>query len=207
MKSLYIHPDNPQPRLIDEVIRTLQTDGLIILPTDISYVFAVGLGSKNALDQLKRLRGLDDKHHFTLLCRDLSQVATYANVNNEQYRELKAHTPSAITFILNASKETPKKLAHPKKKTIGIRIAHTPIIIALLDTLDEPLLISSLILPNGDIPLDEPYDIEDKLDSHVDLFINIGTLATHTTTVVDMTATPPTLIRQGIVDVSGWVDV
>ena len=109
-----------------------------------------------------------------------------------------------MTFILDASKETPKKLAHPKKKTIGIRIAHTPIIDALLDELKEPVLISSLILPNSDIPLDEPYDVEDKLDAHVDVFINVGTLATHATTVVDMTTTPPTLIRQGVVDVSGW---
>ena len=205
MKSLYIHPDNPQARLIDELAHTLKNDGLGIIPTDISYVFAVSLSSKNALERLKTIRKLGDKHHFSLLCRDLSQIANYANVNNEQYRELKAHTPSAITFVLNASKDTPKKFAHPKKKTIGIRVCDTSLIRNLLDTLKEPILTSSLILPDQELPLDEPYEIEDRLDNLVDVFVNVGTLTTHATTVVDMTSTSPALIIQGVVSVSDWV--
>ncbi|MDO5652234.1 MAG: L-threonylcarbamoyladenylate synthase [Moraxella sp.] len=202
MQTLYIHPENPQPRLIEQAAHALKNDKLIVYPTDTSYAFGVALNAKNALEQLKRIRKLDDKHQFTLLCKDLSEIATYANVNNAQFRELKAHTPAAITFILEASKETPKKLAHPKKKTIGIRVPNSPITTALLQTLNEPILTSSLILPEHNSLLDNPYDIEELLDNQIDLFINAGILSTHVTTVVDMTTLPATLIRQGMADVS-----
>lgn len=126
MQTLYIHPDNPQPRLIEQAAEALKNDQLIIYPTDTSYAFGCRLGAKQALEKLRLIRQLDDKHQFTLLCRDLSEIATYATVDNQQFKQLKAHTPAAITFILNATKDVPKKLAHPKKKTIGIRVPTTP---------------------------------------------------------------------------------
>ncbi|OOR88300.1 threonylcarbamoyl-AMP synthase [Moraxella caviae] len=205
MNILYTHPENPQPRLIDQAVRALQNDELIVYPNDLSYAFGLAIDAKNALEQLKRLRALDDKHQFTLLCRDLSEIATFAAVDNAQYRELKAHTPAAITFILNATKDTPKKLAHPKKKTIGVRVCDTPIVRALLDGLNAPLLTSSLVLAGDELPLDDPYDIEERLGSQVGVFIHTGVMSTHSTSVVDLTSVPATLIRQGVADVSALV--
>ena len=203
MQTLYIHPDNPQERLINQAVRLLRDDALIILPTDLGYVFGAMISSRQALDKLKKIRQLDDKHHFTLLCRDLSQVAGFATVNNEQFRHLKAHTPAPITFILSASKDTPKKLAHPKKKTIGVRISNTPIIHALLDTLAEPLLISSLILPDVGV-LYDPYRIQETLDNVVDGFIDVGTLIDGMTSVIDLTGDNPICLRAGVMDTSDW---
>lgn len=203
MQTLYIHPDNPQERLIQQAIRLLRDDGLMVIPTDLGYVFGATVSSRSALDKLKKIRNLDDKHHFTLLCQDLSQVSGFAVVNNEQFRHLKAHTPAPITFILSANKDTPKKLAHPKKKTIGIRIANTPIITALLDVLTEPLLISSLILPDVGV-LYEPYLIQETLDHVVDGFIDVGILTDGMTSVVDLTDNEPVCLRKGAVDVSDW---
>ena len=201
MQTLYIHPDNPQPRLIEQAAKLLQEDQLIIYPTDTSYAFGCRLGAKAALDKLKHIRELDDKHQFTLLCRDLSEIATYATVDNVQFKQLKAHTPAPITFILNATKDVPKKLAHPKKKTIGIRVPSNPIAQALLAAMDEPILTSSLLLPNDDRVLDDPFDIEDLLGNQVDALINAGIKTTLLTTVVDMTQGHPEVIRQGAADV------
>ena len=201
MQTLYIHPDNPQPRLIEQAAKLLQEDQLIIYPTDTSYAFGCRLGAKAALDKLKHIRELDDKHQFTLLCRDLSEIATYATVDNVQFKQLKAHTPAPITFILNATKDVPKKLAHPKKKTIGIRVPSNPIAQALLAAMDEPILTSSLLLPNDDRVLDDPFDIEELLGNQVDALINAGIKTTLLTTVVDMTQGHPEVIRQGAADV------
>ncbi|WP_019671659.1 L-threonylcarbamoyladenylate synthase [Psychrobacter lutiphocae] len=202
MQTLYIHPENPQPRLISQVVDALNKDELIIYPTDTSYAFGCKIGSKHAIEKLRLIRQLDDKHQFTLLCRDLSEIATYATVDNQQFKLLKAHTPAPITYILEATKDVPKKLSHPKKKTIGIRVPENPIAQALLEKMGEPILTSSLILPNMELALDDPFDIEEKLYNNVDVLINAGILTTKLTTVVDMTKFPPELIRQGAADVT-----
>lgn len=201
MQVFYIHPENPQPRLIEQVADLLRKDQLIIYPTDTSYAFGCRLGAKDALDKLKQIRELDDKHQFTLLCRDLSEIANYAAVDNVQFKQLKAHTPAPITFILNATKDVPKKLAHAKKKTIGIRVPSNPIAQALLEAMDEPILTSSLILPNRDDILDDPYEIEDLLGNQIDALINAGVKTTKLTTIVDMTGSQPEILRQGAADV------
>ncbi len=202
MQTLYIHPENPQPRLIEQAADMLRNDKLIIYPTDTSYAFGCRLGAKDAIEKLKQIRELDDKHQFTLLCRDLSEIANYATVDNHQFKQLKAHTPAPITFILNATKDVPKKLAHPKKKTIGIRVPSNPIAQALLEAMDEPILTSSLILPNRDDILDDPFDIEELLENQIDALINAGVKTTLLTTIVDMTSSQPEVIRQGAADVS-----
>lgn len=202
MQVFYIHPENPQPRLIEQVAELLRKDQLIIYPTDTSYAFGCRLGAKDALEKLKQIRELDDKHQFTLLCRDLSEIANFAVVDNLQFKQLKANTPAPITFILNATKDVPKKLAHPKKKTIGIRVPSNAIAQALLAVMDEPILTSSLILPNHDQILDDPFDIEELLGNQIDALINAGTQTTKLTTIVDMTSTQPEVIRQGAADVS-----
>jgi tRNA threonylcarbamoyl adenosine modification protein (Sua5/YciO/YrdC/YwlC family) len=205
MQVLYIHPDNPQPRLIEQAAQLLANDKLLIYPTDTSYAFGCRLGAKDALAQLKLVRQLDDKHQFTLLCRDLSEIANYATVDNMQFKQLKAHTPAPITFILPATKDVPKKLAHPKKKTIGIRVPSNPIAQALLEAMGEPILTSSLMLPGEDIVMDDPFEIEERLGSLVDGLINAGIKTTKLTTIVDMTSSRAEIIRQGAADVSELV--
>ncbi len=201
MQTLYIHPENPQPRLIDQAAQLLRDDKLIVYPTDTSYAFGCRLGAKEALEKLKHIRELDDKHQFTLLCRDLSEIATYAVVDNHQFKQLKAHTPAPITFILTATRDVPKKLAHPKKKTIGIRVPSNPIAQALLEAMDEPILTSSLILPDQSQILDDPFDIEEALSNQIDGLINAGIQTTKLTTIVDMTEGSPKIIRQGAANV------
>ena len=202
MQTFYIHPEDPQPRLIEQAANMLRADKLLIYPTDTSYAFACRLGAKDALEKLKQIRNLDDKHQFTLLCRDLSEIANYATVDNVQFKQLKAHTPAPITFILNATKDVPKKLAHIKKKTIGIRVPSNAIAQALLAAMDEPILTSSLILPNRDHILDDPFDIEELLGNQIDGLINAGIQTIKLTTIVDMTNSQPEVIRQGAADVS-----
>ena len=201
MQVFYIHPENPQPRLIEQVAELLRKDQLIIYPTDTSYAFGCRLGAKDALEKLKQIRALDDKHQFTLLCRDLSEIANYAAVDNVQFKQLKAHTPAPITFILNATKDVPKKLAHAKKKTIGIRVPSNAIAQALLEAMDEPILTSSLILPNREDILDDPFEIEELLGNQIDGLINAGIKTTKLTTIVDMTSSQPEIVRQGAGDV------
>lgn len=206
MQTLYIHPENPQPRLISQVVNALHNDQLIIYPTDTSYAFGCKIGSKDALEKLRLIRQLDDKHQFTLLCRDLSEIATYATVDNQQFKLLKNNTPAPITYILEATKDVPKKLSHPKKKTIGIRVPDSTIAQAILEEMGEPILTSSLILPDMQLALDDPFDIEEKLENTIDIMINAGVLTTKLTTVVDMTEFPPVLIRQGAGDVSAFIE-
>ena len=201
MQVFYIHPENPQPWLIEQVAELLRKDQLIIYPTDTSYAFGCRLGAKDALEKLKQIRALDDKHQFTLLCRDLSEIANYAAVDNVQFKQLKAHTPAPITFILNATKDVPRKLAHAKKKTIGIRVPSNAIAQALLEAMDEPILTSSLILPNREDILDDPFEIEELLGNQIDGLINAGIKTTKLTTIVDMTSSQPEIIRQGAGDV------
>lgn len=200
MQTLYIHPDNPQERLIAKLAAAINDDKLIIYPTELGYAFGLSIHANHALTQLKRIRHLDDKHQFTLLCQELSWVAKYATLDSHQYRKLKSHTPSPITFILNATKQTPKKLVHPNKKTIGIRLSSHPIANALLDALGEPLLTSSLILPDEGA-FDCAYLIEERFDGLVDMFVNIADLPARQSSIVDMSDLPFVLIRQGDGDV------
>ena len=202
MQTFYIHPENPQPRLIEQAVELLRNDKLLIYPTDTSYAFGCRLGAKDALDKLKQIRELDDKHQFTLLCRDLSEIATYAAVDNIQFKQLKTNTPAPITFILNATKDVPKKLAHAKKKTIGIRVPSNAIAQALLTAIGEPILTSSLILPTHDHILDDPFDIEELLGNQIDGLINAGIQTIKLTTIIDMTGSQPEIVRQGAADVS-----
>lgn len=195
MQTLHIHPENPQPRLINKITQTLKNDGLIVLPTQYGYVFGFELHAKNALQKLKQLCQLDDKHIFTLLCQNLSQVATYAVVDNHQYRLLKTHTPAATTFILDA-KDIPKKLIGKHKK-IGVQILNDSPILSILENLDTPIVISPLLLPQHDKPI-EADDIEQHLEKHIEMFVDIGFITTQTITTVDLTHTPPTIITHGM---------
>lgn len=194
---LHIHPDNPQPRLIRQAVDVIRAGGLICYPTDTAYALGCGIGAKGALERLIRLRRLDDRHQFTILCADLSEIATYARVSNTDYRLLKAHTPGAYTFILRATHEVPRRLQHPKKKTIGIRVPDHPITQALLRELGAPLMTSTLLLPGDELPLADPYDIERTLEGHVDLIVDGGHCDTVETTVVVLNESGPTVVREG----------
>lgn len=185
-QCFHIHPDNPQPRLIKQAVQIIRNGGVIAYPTDSAYALGCHLGDKDALAKIVRIRQLDDKHHFTLLCRDLSEIATYAKVDNATYRLLKAHTPGAYTFILTASSEVPRRLMHPKRKTIGLRVPDHAICQALLAELNEPLLTATLQLPNTNEPLFDPDDIMEQLGKQLDLVINGGFGTLMPTTVIDL---------------------
>ncbi len=202
MLHLHVHPENPQPRTIRQAAEQLKQGAVLVYPTETAYAFGCAIGQKNALEKIAGLRRLSAQHQYTLLCRDLSEIASFARVENAQYRWLKAHTPSACTFILPASSEVPRRLQHAKKKTIGIRVSDFPICRALLTELGEPLLTSSLILPNQDLPLDDPDDILAQLGKQVDVFIDCGISARTLTTIVDLTGDSPVLVRQGATDMS-----
>lgn len=195
---LYIHPETPQQRLIDQAVEVVRKGGLICYPTDTTYALGCGLGAKVALDRLIKLRRLDGKHQFSILCADLSEIATYAKVVNSDYRLLKAHTPGPYTFILPATSEVPRRLMHAKKRTIGIRVPADPICQRLLQTLGEPLMTSTLHLPDEAFPLVDPYDIENALQGQVDLIINGGHCGTMETTVVSLAVDGgPKIVRAG----------
>ncbi len=200
-----IHPENPQSRLIDQAVDVLQRGGLIVYPTDSAYALGCHIGDKMALDRIRALRQLDKHHNFTLMCRDLSELATYAKVNNADFRLIKAHTPGPYTFILNATSEVPRRLMHPKRKTIGMRVPDNTIALALMERLGEPLMSSSLILPGDDLPLTDPYDIRDALEHQVELIIDGGFCGLEPTSVVDLTGDAPEIIRQGCGSVAEFV--
>ena len=199
-----IHPDNPQQRLIKQAVEILRQGGLAVIPTDCAYALACRVGDKNATERVSRLRELGPKHNFTLLCRDFSELSTYAKVDNSQFRLLKAHTPGAFTFILPATREVPRLLMHPKKRTIGIRVPDNPIAMALLEEMGEPLMTTSLIMPGDELPLSDPYDIRQTLEHSVDLVVDGGFCGFEATTVVDMTEEVPVLMRQGVGDASAF---
>ena len=192
-----IHPDNPQPRLIKQAAAILRDGGVIALPTDSSYALACHLGDKNAQDKIRAIRAVDDKHHFTLMCRDLSEIAVYARIDNQQFRLLKANTPGSYTFILEATREVPKRLQHPKRNTIGLRVPDHPITLALLAELDEPLLSMTLILPDETMPMNEAETIRDQLEHQLDLIVDAGACGIEPTTVIDLTHGEPQLMRAG----------
>lgn len=192
-----IHPDNPQLRLIKQAVQIVHGGGIVALPTDSCYALVCHLDDKTAVERLRRIRGVDDKHHLTLLCRDLSEIAQYARVDNRQYRLLKAATPGPYTFILEATKEVPRRLSHPSRKTIGLRVPENAIAHALLEELGQPLLGATLILPGENEPLTDPDDVRNALERQVELVIDGGACSLEPTTVIDLTDEEPQLIRQG----------
>ena len=192
-----LHPDNPQLRLIKQAVQIIDQGGIVAVPTDSCYALVCHLDDKDAVTRLRRIRGVDEKHHLTLLCRDLSEIAQYAKVDNRQFRMLKAATPGPYTVILEATKEVPRRLSHPSRKTIGLRVPENRITHALLEELRQPLLGTTLILPDDDQPLTEPELIRNRLEKLIDLVIDGGACSLVPTTVIDMTADEPILVRQG----------
>lgn len=193
-----IHPANPQKRLIHHAVDILKQGGVITLPTDSSYAFACRIDDKRALDKIRLIRQLSDKHDFTLICKDLTQVSNFTKINNDTYRLIKALTPGPFTFILDATKEVPKRLQNPKKKTIGIRIPDNVVTQMIVDELDEPLCCSTLILPNSEVAESDPYDIRDKLEKELALIIDFGIIESQETTIIKCIDSEIEIVRQGI---------
>lgn len=194
---LEVHPVNPEPRLIRQAADYLRQGGVIVYPTDSTYALACHMGDKAALERVRRIRQLGEKHNMTLMCADLSAIATYAKVSNSAYRLLKAYTPGPYTFILTATAEVPRRLMHPKRKTIGLRIPEHPVAQAILAEIGEPILSTSLILPDGEQPLSEIYDIEENLGKLVDLIIDSGACGIEPSTVIDLVDGAPVVVRTG----------
>ncbi len=192
-----IHPENPQLRLVRQAAQIVGSGGLVALPTDSSYALVCHLDDKSAVERLRDVRGVDDRHHLTLLCRDLSEIANYAKVDNRQYRLLKVATPGPYTFILEATKEVPRRLSHPSRKTIGLRVPENRIALALLEELGQPLLSTTLILPGNEEPMNEAADIRSQLEKRIELVIDGGGCSLLPTTVVDLTGDVPLILRQG----------
>ncbi|MEJ6539167.1 MAG: L-threonylcarbamoyladenylate synthase [Halioglobus sp.] len=203
MSQFYqIHPENPQARLIRNAVDIIHNGGVVVYPTDSGYALGCHIGDKTALDRIRRIRKLDDKHNFTLVCRDLSEIATYAKVNNTSYRLLRHTTPGAYTFILQATSEVPRRLMHPKRKTVGLRVPDNAIAAALLADLGEPLMSVTLIMPGDEFPLTDPYDIRETLEHEVDLVIDGGYCGMEPTTVVDLADDRSVILRTGKGDVT-----
>ena len=202
---LTIHPDNPQQRLIRQAVELLRKGALIAYPTDSAYALGCHIGDKLALDRIRAIRQLDKHHNFTLVCRDLSELANYAKVNNSAFRLIKSHTPGPYTFILDATSEVPRRLKHPKRKTLGLRVPDNAIALALLEELGEPLMSSSLILPGETQPLTDPYDIHESLRHHLELVIDGGYCGMEPTSVIDLTGPEPVVVRQGCGDTSSFL--
>ncbi|ENU80898.1 L-threonylcarbamoyladenylate synthase [Acinetobacter sp. ANC 4636] len=202
MLHLRIHPDNPQPRLIQQAVERIRAGDVVVYPTDAAYAIGCQIGNKSAMERIAQIRNLGDKHQYAILCSDLSDLATFAKVDNATYRLLKANTPAVTTYILQATSEVPRRLMHPKKKTIGLRVPSNPTCQMLLKELGEPLLTSTLILPGQNDPLDDPYEIEMQLGKRIDVFIDGGFGTLTTTSVVDLSGDSPVVIRRGVGDVS-----
>jgi tRNA threonylcarbamoyl adenosine modification protein (Sua5/YciO/YrdC/YwlC family) len=192
-----IHPQDPQVRLIRQAAEIFRNGGVVAYPTDSSYALGCMLGNKDAQERIRQIRGVDENHHFTLVCRNLAEIAVYARVDNSQFRLLKANTPGSYTFILQASREVPRRLQHPKRSTIGLRVPDHAVTLALLEELNEPLLSMTLMLPDDDAPLSEAWEIRDQLERQVDLVIDAGACDVQPTTVIDLTGDAPALVRLG----------
>jgi len=197
-----VHPENPQPRLIKQAVEIIRGGGVVIYPTDSSYALGCRLGEKNAVERIRRLRQLDDKHNFTLVCRDLSQLSLFAKVDTGAFRLLKTHTPGPYTFILNATREVPRMVLHPKRRTIGLRVPGHPIAQALLEELGEPLMSVSMILPGESLPMSDPYEMRQALEHQVDLIIDGGFGGLEASTVVSLADDDPHVVRVGCGDPS-----
>lgn len=192
-----VHPDNPQPRLIRETVRILRAGGIMAYPTDSSYALGCMIGNKEGMERIRAIRQVDDRHHFTLVCRDLSEIAHYARVDNRQYRLLKAATPGGFTFILEATREVPRRLLHPKRNTIGLRVPDHAVVSSLLAELEEPILSMTLSLPEDDQPLNDPQEIRDRIEKRVDVILDAGPCSLEPTTVIDLTGDLPEVVRHG----------
>ncbi len=192
-----VHPDNPQARLLKQAVQLLNQGQVLAVPTDSSYALVCHLDDKAAVDQLRRIRSIDDKHHLTLLCRDLSELANYARVDNRQFRLIKQATPGPFTFILEATKEVPRRLSHPQRKTLGLRVPDHKVLQELLELHGAPLIATTLILPGENDPLNDPEDIRERLQHMLGAVIDAGACALAPTTVIDMTDDEPLLLRQG----------
>lgn len=200
-----IHPENPQSRLISQAVDIIRQGGIIAYPTDSAYALGCQIGDKMALDRIRLMRRLDKHHNFTLMCRDLSELATYAKVDNQVFRLLKAHTPGPFTFILPGTSEVPRRLMHPKRKTIGLRVPDNRIALALMEQLGEPLMSSSLLMPGDSLPISDPEHIRDRLEHQIELVIDGGNCGLEPTTVVDLTGPAPEVTRQGKGDASPFL--
>ena len=192
-----VHPDNPQPRLLKQAAQILHAGGIAAIPTDSSYALVCHLDDKAAADSLRRIRAVDDKHHLTLLCRDLSEVASYARVDNRQYRLLKLGTPGPFTFILEATKEVPRRLSHPSRRTIGLRVPDHRVTQELLAMLGQPLLATTLIAPGETEPMNDPHEIRKRLQKSLQAVVDAGACPMQPTTVIDLSGAEPVLLRQG----------
>lgn len=199
-----VHPVTPQQRLINQAVEILRKGGVIAYPTDSAYALGCRLDDKQAMDRIRQIRNLDDRHHFTLVCRDLSEIGVYARVNNTAFRLLKAHTPGPYTFILAATREVPRRLLHPKRKTIGLRVPDNAIAQALVAGMGEPLVSTTLQLPGDDVPLADPEEIRERLERQVDLVIDGGHGPVEPTTVVDFVDDVPEVVRHGAGDASAF---
>lgn len=202
---LEIHPQNPDRRAIRRIVDALRDGAVVVYPTDSTYAVGCHLGDKAALERIRRLRGLSDKHNFTLMCNDLSELAVYAQVNNSAFRILKALTPGAFTFVLKASPEVPKRLMHPKRRTIGLRVPDNAVARAILEGMGEPLLTTSLILPGHEQPLLDPYEMRSIIGKQVDLIVDGGSCGELATTMLDLTEGAAVLMREGKGDASDFL--
>ncbi|MDT3735362.1 MAG: L-threonylcarbamoyladenylate synthase [Denitratisoma sp.] len=192
-----VHPEQPQPRLIRQAAEILRAGGIAAFPTDAAYSLGCRIGDAGAVARIRAIREVDERHHFTLMCRDLSEIAVYARVDNAQFRLLKATTPGSYTFILEGTKELPRRLLHPKRKTIGLRVPDHAVPLALLEELNEPMLTSTLMLPGDEAPLNDAEEIRDRLEKRIDLIIEAGACGLEMTTVVDLTGAAAELVRAG----------
>lgn len=196
-QRFHMHPANPQQRLVRQAVAVLREGGLIAYPTDSCYAFGCQMGAREAVERIERIRQTDKHHNFTLACRDLSQIATYAKVEDWAYRLLRAHTPGPYTFILAATREVPRRLQNPKRRTIGIRVPDHPVPQAILAELGEPIMSSTLLLPGDDIPVTDPDEIAERLKGRIDLLIDSGNCGVEPTSVIDFTPGHPAVLRQG----------
>ena len=199
-----IHPETPQARLIQQAVTILQGGGVIVYPTDSAYALGCQLGDKKAMERIRRIRALREDHNFTLVCRDLSELGTYAHVDNSTYRLLRHATPGPYTFVLEATREVPRRLVQPKRKTIGLRVPDHPIPQALLHALNEPLMSATLIMSGDDYPMTDPCNIRDCLEHEVELVIDGGFCGLEATSVVDLSGATPVVLRQGVGDISDF---
>jgi tRNA threonylcarbamoyl adenosine modification protein (Sua5/YciO/YrdC/YwlC family) len=204
-KLIEIHPTDPQPRRVDSVARIIRDGGLIAYPTDSSYAFGCHIGDAKAINRIHRIRRTDKKHNFTLVCSDLSEISVYAHVDNWAYRLIKSMTPGPYTFILRATREVPKRLQNPKRRTIGLRVPDHALVRAILDTLGEPIMSSTLLLPGDDHPMVDPVEIDERIGHEIDAIVEAGTVGIEPTSVIDMTSGHPEVLRVGRGDVSAFI--
>ena len=200
-----VHPVDPQPRTIGQAVAVLREGGLIAYPTDSCYALGFSIDSDTGADRIRRIRSLDDRHHFTLVCADFAQLGQFVHLDNAAFRSIKAATPGPYTFIVPATREVPKRLAHPKKRTVGVRIPDHPVVRALLRELGTPLVSSTLLLPGHDDPMTDGWSIKEELDSQVDAVLDAGDCGTEPTTVVDWSEGYPEVVREGAGDPSRFV--